>query len=131
MKITDLQLFFGGVKLDTSLYKLCKMNGKPEDHLKIKREYWMYIPLEQKMFTKDRELIVGWHKLVITYKRSGIVFWKFPEYGKRLDEQASWINSMDVIMWHPVVLSKNEFNVNSAFSDEIFDTVDGRIKIVD
>lgn len=131
MEISDLQKFFGGVKLDTSLDGLCKMNGKPEDHLKINREYWMYIAPYRKMFTKDREKIEGWHKLVITYKRSGIVFWKFPEYCKRFDEQSFPINSMEVEMWHPAILSKNEFNVNSSFSDEIFDTLDGRIKIVD
>ena len=45
---------------------------KYQSHIEVNREYWYY-------FTKYSEIPVGWHKIKITYVRSGCAFYVFSD----------------------------------------------------
>ena len=133
-KITgkDIRKYFGNVLLDTSFHGLC--NGRfnnLDKFLKVNKYYWRKFNKFEKYKLTDGTIIEGWHKIRINYKRSGLVFWSIPEYGKKFNERACHVNSIETEFWHPEIISKKEYNINGFFTDTDFNTLDGRIKIVD
>ena len=43
-----------------------------QSHIEVGRDYWYYFP-------KDSEIENGWHKIRVTYIRSGCMFYFFPD----------------------------------------------------
>ncbi len=133
-KITgkDIRKYFGNVLLDTSFHGLC--NGRfnnLDKFLKVNKYYWKKFNKFEEYKLTDGTIIEGWHKIRINYKRSGLIFWGIPEYGKKFKENNCGVNSLEIEFWHPEIISKKEYDINSIFTDADFDTLDGRIKIVD
>lgn len=133
-KITgkDIRKYFGNVLLDTSFHGLC--NGRfinLNKFLKVNKYYWKKFNKFEEYKLTDGTIIEGWHKIRINYKRSGLIFWGIPEYGKKFKESVCGVNSIEIEFWHPEIISKKEYNINHIFSDTDFDTLNGRIKIVD
>ena len=73
------------LKKTTLSTKLCDLYGKDEYHLYIEvdREYWYYFTTESNIAKKYGS---GWHKIKVTYIRSGCMFYIFPDY-KDIDEE--------------------------------------------
>ena len=44
-----------------------------QSHIELGRDYWYY-------FGKDSEIEAGWHKIRVTYIRSGCMFYCFPDF---------------------------------------------------
>lgn len=118
--------------LGTSFHDLC--NGRFDNidkFLKVNNYYWKKFNEYEKYKLKDGTIIKGWHRIRINYKRSGIVFWGIPEYGKKFKESICGINSIETDFWHPEIISKKEYHINSTLTDTDFYTLGRRIKIVD
>lgn len=58
---------FKKICLSTQLKELYGLDNY-QSHIEVNREYWYY-------FTKYSEIPVGWHKIKITYIRSGCAFY--------------------------------------------------------
>lgn len=63
---------FKKIKLSTMLSDLYGRDGY-QSHIELGRDYWYY-------FGKDSEIEVGWHKIRVTYIRSGCMFYCFPDF---------------------------------------------------
>lgn len=128
----DIRKYFGNVLLDTSLHGLC--NGRffnLDKFLKVNKYYWKKFNKFEEYKLTDGTIIEGLHKIRINYKRSGLIFWGIPEYGKKFKESVCSVDSVETEFWHPEIISKKEYDINSIFTDADFNTLDGRIKIVD
>lgn len=71
------------IKFSTQLSTLYG-NDNYQSHIELGRDYWYY-------FSKDNDITEGWHKIRITYIRSGCVFYFFPELPE-IDERFFPIN---------------------------------------
>lgn len=124
--------YFGNVLLDTSFHGLCKGRFNNRDKfLKVNKYYWKKFNKLEGYKLTDGTIIEGYHRIRINYKRSGILFWCIPEYGKKFKESFCCVNSIETEFWHPEIISKKEYDINSVLTDENFNTLGGRIKIVD
>lgn len=124
--------YFGNVLLDTSFPGLC--NGRfnnLDKFLKVNKYYWKRFNKYEEYKLTDGTIIEGYHRIRINYKRSGWIFWGIPEYGKKFKESVCAVNSIETQFWHPEIISKKEYGINSVLTDEDFNTLGGRIKIVD
>lgn len=118
-------------KLDTSLEFLFKRRGKWNsaaawDYIKPGQEYWFrnhdagWGPL-------------GWMKIRITYKRSGVYFYKVVDknyIGNYIGEREEQYADVDCVFtqWlHPVEFPNP---APEYFTPDNFDTLGGRVKIV-
>ena len=127
--VKDIRKYFGDVQLGTSFYYLC--SGEDiNKYLKVNKYYWKDFTLTDYELD-DGTKITGLHKIRINYKRSGIIFWTIPEYGKKFKEQASGVYSVATEFLCPEIISKKQFGINPLFKESDFDTLGGRIKIVD
>ena len=69
---------FKKICLSTELKELYGLDNY-QSHIEVNREYWYY-------FSKDSEVPIGYHKIKITYIRSGCAFYIFsdlPEVSER------------------------------------------------
>lgn len=69
---------FKKICLSTQLDKLYGMD-RYQSHIKVGKEYWW-------CFFDEKDVTPGWHKIKITYLRSGIAFYvvtDVPEYAER------------------------------------------------
>lgn len=83
------------VKISTLLGDL--YGSKMADHIRVNDEFWYYL-------TNDEELKNGWYKIVITYIRSKVYFYKYVDYPHR-EEEYFPIESVFPMLLKPVTLS--------------------------
>lgn len=123
----EFQKWIGNTKIETTIESISKSDGiynpkKAWRHIKIGREYWF--------FNTDLKRGPGdWMKLEVTYKRSGVIFYKVLDKRYRMEdkEENCDIESVFIRFLHPAIFD----NPNPEyFRKENFDTLNGRVKII-
>ena len=123
----EFQKWIGDSQIETTIESLSKSDGmynpkKAWEHIKIGMEYWF--------FNMDKERGPGdWMKLQVTYKRSGVIFYKVLDKRYRMEDKEEYcdIDSVFVRFLHPAIFKNHN---PEYFRKENFDTLDGRITIV-
>lgn len=123
----EFQKWVGDSKIDTNIEFLSKSDGrfnpkKAWENIQIGQEYWF--------FNFDSTLgPADWFKLKVTYKRSGIYFFKVADKRYKMERKEDYadVESQFTRTLHPV-LFKNP--VPEYFKEENFDTLKGRVKII-
>lgn len=123
----EFQHWIGDTKIDTSIGYKCRSNRHYDPKtawklIAVGAEYWFF----NYDFKKGP---MGWMKLKVTYKRSGMLFYKVLDDRYKMDdkEECVSIDTMFVRDLHP------EFFENpnpKYFKSENFDTLEGRVKII-
>lgn len=123
----EFQNWIGDSKIDTTIGFLSKSNltynpNKAWKHIQIGQEYWFF-----NMNTKQGPS--DWMKLKVTYKRSGVYFYRVIDKRYKMEgrEEYADIESVFTRHLHPAVYE----NPNPKyFKAANFDTLDGRVKII-
>ena len=123
----EFQNWIGNSKIDTTIESLSKSNltyslNKAWKHIQIGKEYWFF-----NMNVKQGPM--DWMKLKVTYKRSGIFFYKVLDKRYKMDgkEEYADIESVFTRHLHPAVYHNPS---PEYFKESNFDTLDGRIRVI-
>lgn len=123
----EFQKWIGKSKLETTIGSISKSDGlynpkKAWNNIKKGEEYWFF----------NANLNKGpgeWMKLKVTYKRSGVIFYKVLDKRYKMENKEEYcdVSSVFAELLHPAKFK----NPNPEyFKKENFDTLDGRIEII-
>lgn len=123
----EFQKWLGDSKIETTIKYLSKANGlynpkKAWEYIKVGHEYWFF-NLNTRQGPSD------WMKLKVTYKRSGVYFYRVLDKRYKMEgrEEYADIESVFTRHLHPAVYENPNLKY---FKSVNFDTLNGRIKII-